>query len=180
MPAIRNAAACTAAFLLGACGSEEPAGLTYNLVLDAQGLVFAGSDASRARFPFGSDRAAIERGAAAAYGTGATRRANSAACDGGPMAFSSYGPIQLAFRRERLVGWAMRAGATAAAPGNIAPGITRAQLEQLVAIRMVPDPVMGGEFVYGTPTGPIHGVLEGADPDARVVAMFAGATCTSD
>lgn len=177
---MRGAAAMVVALLLGGCGGEPPAAPTYNLVLDAQGVVFVGSDATYARFPFGTPKADVERAAAAVYGDAKARRTNSAECGAGPMAFTSYGAIQLGFQRDRLVGWTMRRAAAGAGEGGIAPGITRMQLDRLAAIRMMPDPAVPGEFVYRTPTGPIRGVLAGRGPQARVEALFAGTACAAN
>ncbi|WP_121117998.1 hypothetical protein [Croceibacterium ferulae] len=175
----RGAAPCAVALLLGACGEEPPPAPTYDLMLDAQGVVFAGSDGSRARFPFGTARAEVEQAAAAVYGAEAARRSAGSKCDAGPMAFTSYGPLQLGFQQEQLAGWTIRAGATAATEGSIAPGITRAQLEELTPIYTSPDPALPGEFRYGTPSGAIHGVLAGSGPQARVAALFSGTVCRS-
>lgn len=174
---MRGAAAVAVALLLAACGGEQPRGPTYNLILDAQGVVFVGSDATYARFPFGTGRAELERAAATVYGSDAARRSAGTACATGPMDFTSYGPIQLAFRQDELVGWTIRAGAHVATRGSIAPGITRTALERLTTISMVPDPALPGKFVYRTPSGPIQGVLTGGTPEAKVDALFAGTNC---
>lgn len=179
MATVRGAAALAAALLLGGCGDEPPAAVAYRLILDAQGVVFAGDDLRHARFPFGSRRAAIEEAAAAVYGAAAATRSVSNGCAAGPMSFTSYGPIQLAFRQGHLTGWTMRRGAAAAAESSIAPGVTRAQLEDLAAIQMVRDPSLPGEFAYRTPAGVIRGVLSGPGPEAQVQALFAGTVCTS-
>ena len=177
MLTIRGAAAFAVALLLVGCGGEPPPSVAYNLILDAQGVVFAGADASYARFPFGSPRSEIEQAAGVVYGEAAAVRSVSRVCAAGSMAFTSYGPIQLAFQQGKLAGWTMRRGATAAAEGSLAPGITRAQLERLTAIQMVSDPAQPGEFVYRTPAGAIRGVLMGNGPQARVEALFAGTVC---
>lgn len=178
MATVRGAVALAAALLLGGCGDEPPAAVAYRLILDAQGVVFAGDDTTHARFPFGSPRAAIEETAAVVYGAAAATRSVSDACAAGPMAFTSYGPIQLAFRQGHLTGWTMRRGAAAAVEGSIALGITRAQLQDLAAIHMVRDPSMPDEFAYRTPAGVIRGVLSGPGSQAQVEALFAGTVCT--
>ena len=68
-------AATVVALLLGGCDDPPAPAVSRQLVLDAQGVVFAGSDGSHYRFPFGSSRAAVERMGAAVYGAEAARRA---------------------------------------------------------------------------------------------------------
>ncbi|KHL25752.1 hypothetical protein PK98_03785 [Croceibacterium mercuriale] len=178
MRIVRSAAAIAAAFLPCACDDPPAPAAPRALILDAQGVVFAGDDGSYDRLPFGSARATVEAMGAAAYGDGVARRAASDACTAGAMAFTSYGPIQLGFQHDRLVGWTMRGGADVAAEGGIAPGITRARLQRLTGLRMVPEPALRGEFAYRTPAGEIRGVLAGSGPEAPVEALFAGITCT--
>lgn len=175
---VQGAAALAAAFLPCACHDAPPPAPARDLILDAQGVVFADGDGAYDRLPFGSARAAVEAVGAAAYGGKVARRSASDACTAGPMAFTSYGPIQLGFQQDRLVGWTMRGGASAAAEDGIAPGMTRARLQRLTGLRMVPAPALPGEFAYRTPAGEIRGVLAGSGPEARVEALFAGVTCT--
>jgi hypothetical protein len=173
----RGAAALAAAFLPCACHDAPAPAPSRALILDARGVVFAGDDGSYDRLPFGSARATVEALGAVAYGGAVARRSATEACTAGPMAFTSYGPIQLGFQQDRLVGWTMRGGAIAATEGGIAPGITRARLQRLTGLRMVPAPALPGEFAYRTPAGEIRGVLAGSGPEARVEALFAGVTC---
>lgn len=181
MPVLWSAAASAVALLLlGACRGEAPLALTYDLILDAQGVVFAGSDATYARFPFGSPRTEIEQAAEVVYGEGVALRSASQGCGAGPMVFTSYGPIQLAFQQGEMVGWTMRRGAVAATEDSIAPGMTRAALERVTTVHMESDPNQPGKFAYRTPAGPIRGMLTGNGSQARVEALFAGTVCEAE
>ena len=65
----RGVAAIGAALLLGACDDAPGPVAQRNLILDAQGVVFAGGAAPPDRFSFGSRRAEIEQAAADVDGT---------------------------------------------------------------------------------------------------------------
>jgi len=171
--------AAGAALLLAACGGADAPAPPDNLILDAQGVVFARADGTFDRHPFGTPRAAVEDAADAVYGDASARRSTNPECGAGPMAFTAYGAIQLSFRDERLAGWTMRRGAVAVSEDGIAPGMTRMQLDRQAGVRLVAGSTLPGEFAYRTAAGTIGGVLAGTGPGATVEALFAGTTCTS-
>ena len=139
------------------------------LVVDANGVGVKGKPVLR----FGTARAEVEEALTQAFGAEPDRGEN-AECGAGPMQFSSYGPLQVAFQDGLLAGWFLRPGTEAATSDGVQPGTTSlAMLKEEREIREL-DTTLSGEFEY---TSADYGTIGGFTEDGRIVSLHAGMTC---
>jgi hypothetical protein len=152
------------------------------LALDAEGLRFVDQQSGRARLlAVGSARDQAEEAMARARPEVPDRSHNSE-CGAGPMDFTSYGPFRLHFQDDRLVGWSAGPGPSAeayATMDGIAVGSPRHEVEARRTLSMVEGSTLGEEFVIAPGSGEagIAGIFGGPGEEARVEALWAGATC---
>lgn len=182
---IRTALVAALPLALVACGQSEtpPTGndrqaaapvnervARAKIVVDANGLVSKGADPLR----FGARRAQVDAFARKAFGA-APETSRNEECGAGPMEFSRYGPLQLAFQDDNFAGWFLRAGEGVVTSDGIAPGTTT--LESLKLERQVQqlDTTVEGEFQYTTAG---YGTITGfAEPDGTITGLQAGVSC---
>ncbi|HCJ20736.1 MAG TPA: hypothetical protein DHV64_04225, partial [Erythrobacter sp.] len=96
-------------------------------------------------------------------------------CGAGPMDFSQFGPLQIAYLDGSFAGWFVRAGEGVVTADGIAPGVTT--LDALQDERQVQqlDTTLEGEFQYTTGD---YGTITGfAAPDGSIDALQAGISC---
>ncbi|MBX7527030.1 hypothetical protein [Qipengyuania vesicularis] len=177
-------------FALAACGSgadtdtieagESPAATSAKssmvedhadalLVVDANGVGARGADV----FRFGSPRTQVDAGLAKAFGSAAETGENFD-CGAGPMQFSNYGPLQVAYQDGNLAGWFLREGEAAATSDGVQPGSTSFHLlKQERQVREL-DSTLPGEFEY---TSADYGTIGGFVEDGVVKSLHAGMTC---
>lgn len=138
-------------------------------MLDANGLGAKGIEALN----FGSTRAEVEALATQAFGEMPTKSSNEE-CGAGPMDFSQYGPLQVAFQDGKFAGWFLRTGEGVVTSDGVRPGIS---IEELRKERLVQElnTTLEGEFQYTTAD---YGTITGfADEDGTVTALQAGVSC---
>ena len=181
---IRTALLLALPLALAACGQSEPApepvetaplAASVNLsdvviVVDANGLGAKGEEPLR----FGAPRDEVDKAIEAAFGAAPGTSSNEE-CGAGPMEFSQFGPLQIAYMDGSFAGWFVRAGEGVVTADGIAPGVTT--LDALQDERQVQqlDTTLEGEFQdttgdYGTITG-------FAAPDGSIDALQAGISC---
>lgn len=173
---------------LVACGSpdpapEDPVGTTSpsttslveridgaKLVMNADGFGAKGAEPLR----FGATREAADAAASAAFGASGEQSSNDE-CGAGPMEFSQYGPLQLAYLDGKFAGWFLRGGDGMVTSDGIKPGVTT--LDALKGERQVQelDTTLEGEFQYTTAD---YGTITGfADEGGNITALQAGVSC---
>ncbi len=174
-------------FVLAACGEREAAPApsedttrpTTNplvervagarIVVDANGLGAKGSEPLR----FGSTRDEVDAVAAQAFGQPGGQSRNEE-CGAGPMDFSEYGPLQIAFLDGRFAGWFLREGEGVVTSDGIRAGIP---LDTLKSERQVQaqDTTLEGEFSYTTAD---YGTITGfVDESGTITGLQAGMSC---
>ena len=142
--------------------------------LSANGLVIGSPAATTIVFESAQDE--TERRISAILGPLERREVNGE-CGAGRMEFSHWGPLQLSFAEDRLIGWYLTGPGSIVTTDGIAPGLTRAQLETERSVVME-DSTLDYEFSYGTPDGgQIYGFFSGGGADATVEALHAGYNC---
>ena len=139
------------------------------LVVDSNGVGAQGSPTLR----FGTARSEVDSALAAAFGSRGETSEN-AECGAGPMQFSTYGPLQVAYQDDKLVGWFLRAGDEVATSDGVQPGTTPlAMLKAERQLREI-DSTLPGEFQY---TSADYGTIGGFAEDGVVTSLNAGMTC---
>lgn len=182
-------AVLAAAAALAGCGPEPVAAPTApatqaaapvdrsKIVLGAEWAAFGRSPATTRRFAFGSPRADVDAAASAAMGP-PTDRSSNAECSEGPLAFSHYGPLRLAFREGRFTGWFVEEGGRAATGDGVRPGALIRDLRVTRRTRMISDSTLEGEFNYEAADGTrIFGFTSGEGRARKVASLYAGDTC---
>lgn len=139
------------------------------LVVDANGVGPKGTEP----FRFGSKRDEVDAGLTKAFGT-APEIGENAECGAGPMQFSSYGPLQVAYQDDRFAGWFLRAGEGVTSVDGIRPGVTTlSALKGERAVREI-DSTLPGEFEY---TSADFGTIRGFSVGDTITALQAGLSC---
>ena len=139
------------------------------LVVDANGVGAKGQDI----FRFGSDRATVDAGLAEAFGSEPEKGENFD-CGAGPMQFSNYGPLQVAYQDGKLSGWFLREGEGMTTSDGVRPGTTTlALLKEERPLREL-ESTLPGEFEY---TSADYGTIGGFSEDGVVTSLHAGMTC---
>lgn len=180
---IKRALLIALPFALVACGGREDSGepvadvasaderlADAKLVVSADGVGARGSDPIR----FGAMREEVDAMAAETFGSDAEESSNEE-CGAGPMDFSQYGPLQLAFLDGKLAGWFLREGEAVATSDGVRPGVST--LDALKGERQVQelDTTLEGEFQYTTAD---YGTITGfADEAGNIDALQAGVSC---
>ena len=140
------------------------------LVVSADGVGARGSEPLR----FGATREEVDAMAAQAFGSEGEESSNEE-CGAGPMDFSQYGPLQLAFLDGKFAGWFLREGDAVATSDGVRPGVST--LDALKGERQVQelDTTLEGEFKYTTAD---YGTITGfADEAGNIDALQAGVSC---
>ena len=182
---IRNSLLIALPLALVACGkSEEPPAAEATqasapleqrlagarLVVDANGLAAKGEEGPR----FGAARAEVDGLAEKAFGAAGETSRNEE-CGAGPMEFSQYGPLQVAYQDGNFAGWFLRAGEGVVTSDGIAPGTTTLEALQLERQVQQLNTTLEGEFQYTTAD---YGTITGfAEPDGTITALQAGGSC---
>lgn len=194
---MRTVSLLAVSLLLAACGDEpssEVAGSetstkpTTNpiieervsqaaVVVNANGLV-DGASGSRGSVRFGAARAEVDALVKNAL-KAESEQSSNAECGAGPMEFSDFGPLQIAYQDGKFVGWYLaNGGGDVVTSDGVAPGIAMAQLKEWRPVRIITDSTLEGEFEYHTRDGGmITGFFEGSQNDGRIVALQAGLNC---
>lgn len=139
------------------------------IVVDANGVGPKGAET----FRFGTARGDVDPALAKAFGAEGEQGENFD-CGAGPMQFSSYGPLQVAYQDGKLAGWYLRAGDRMATSDGVQPGTTT--LEGLKGERQLRelDTSLPGEFEYTTAD---YGTIGGFSEDGVITSLHAGMTC---
>ncbi|MDG5751031.1 hypothetical protein P8R33_07940 [Qipengyuania sp. XHP0211] len=140
------------------------------IVVSADGVGARGSEPLR----FGATREEVDVMAAQAFGSQGEESSNEE-CGAGPMDFSQYGPLQLAFLDGKFAGWFLREGDAVATSDGVRPGVST--LDALKGERQVQelDTTLEGEFQYTTAD---YGTITGfADEAGNIDALQAGVSC---
>ena len=146
-------------------------------ILSAGGAGFGRASASAIRFSFGASRAEVEKAADAALGAARERSANGE-CGEGPLEFTDYPGLRLAFQNGKFEGWLAREDAHIITSDGIRPGTFLRDLRITRSVRFVEGSTLDGEFEYLAADGNwIGGFVEGAEREAKVVSLYAGLTC---
>ncbi|MBX7496348.1 hypothetical protein K3172_10830 [Qipengyuania sp. 6B39] len=140
------------------------------MTVDANG--FVGKDGSAVRFGVTSEEADAK--AREIFPEGPIKSSQTE-CGAGPMEFSKFGPLDLAFLDGKFAGWFLRKGDGIVTTDGIAPGVTT--LDALKGERQVQelDTTLEGEFQYTTAD---YGTITGfADDSGNITALQAGVSC---
>ncbi|MBX7481036.1 hypothetical protein [Qipengyuania qiaonensis] len=180
---IRKSILIVLPLVLAACGQSEtapepvetaaPAKVEpgdVKVVVDANGLGAKGTDL----FRFGAPRREVDATVEKAFGSMPEKSSNEE-CGAGPMDFSQFGPLQIAYMDGEFRGWFLREGAGVATTDGVRPGVTT--LESLKLERPVRqlDTALDGEFEYTTAD---YGTITGfAEDGTAVTALQAGLSC---
>lgn len=142
------------------------------LTLEGEGLrVFDAESGSARPVPFGTSSSETIDIVSAVLAAAPREQGENADC-GGSFATWEQG-LGLWFVRDRLAGWAVRAGSdTLTTASGIGIGSTRSELESVYDAQVMRSS-LGTEFTAGN----IAGVLDSPAADGRVIAMWAGITC---
>lgn len=139
------------------------------LVVEADGAAAMGKPTMQ----FGTPRETVEPALALAFGS-KPKRSERSDCGGGPMQFSSYGPLTLTFQDDKFVGWTLEEGLSVATSDGVQPGTTPfALLKDEREVREISSS-LGGEFEYTTAD---YGTIGGFAEDGRIVSLHAGVNC---
>lgn len=140
------------------------------VVVDANGLGAKGDEPLR----FGAAREEVDKAIEAAIGSAPERSSNDE-CGAGPMEFSQFGPLQIAYMDDEFRGWFLREGEGVATSDGVRPGATT--LDTLKRERQVRalDTTLDGEFEY---TAADYGTITGFAEDGELVSgLQAGISC---
>ena len=140
------------------------------VVVDANGLGAKGDEPLR----FGAAREEVDKAIEAAIGSAPERSSNDE-CGAGPMEFSQFGPLQIAYMDDEFRGWFLREGEGVATSDGVQPGTTT--LDTLKRERQVRelDTTLEGEFEY---TAADYGTITGFAEDGELVrGLQAGISC---
>ncbi len=151
------------------------------LALDPEGLRFVDPQTGRTSLlAFGRSQSETERALTPVLGKGTARGTNSE-CGAGPVDMLHYGALTLNFQDDVFLGWFLGGREGKSDLGNMAGigiGATRAEVEDVLAIRMLEGSTLGTEFQSGPKDDVgIGGLFGGPGKDARVDALWAGLTC---
>ena len=147
------------------------------LGLDADGLRIVNPESGSTRpIAFGDSMAAVMRQLVALRGP--AERARNEECGAGPIDVASWSDgLRLAFQDDLFVGWSVdgrqpgaEAFTTLAGLGVQSP---RTVLDSAYAAT-VEETSLGTEFAAAG----LYGILDSAQPDARVETMWAGVSCS--
>ncbi len=149
------------------------------LALSAEGLELVDPTTGVARHVlFGSDLAPLIT-VLNRVQRAAPERAHNDECGPGPLEFAIWpGGLNVLSQQGKFVGWSVNHGEqgrpkpTLATLSGIGIGSTRSELEAAYTAQ-VTETTLGTEFAAGE----LYGVLGSAKPDARITAMWAGASC---
>lgn len=180
---IRNALLLALPLALAACGQSDPVPETsqnsapagdpladVQVVVDADGLGAKGTEPLR----FGEPRDAVDGAIAKALGS-APETSRNEECGAGPMDFSQFGPLQLAYMDGLLRGWFLREGEGVATSDGVRPGVTTLEGLKLEREVRALDTTLPGEFEYTTAD---YGTITGfAEDGVTVTALQAGVSC---
>jgi len=140
------------------------------VVVDANGLGPKGEEPLR----FGAPRAEVDSAIEAAFGSAPERSSNDE-CGAGPMEFSQFGPLQIAYMDDEFRGWFLREGEGVATSDGVRPGTTTlVSLKRERQVRAL-DTSLEGEFEY---TAADYGTITGFAEDGELVSgLQAGISC---
>lgn len=150
-----------------------------SLALSGEGLDFVSERGSVRHLLFGAPAAQAIEAVSRTRGGAAPQRGRNGECGAGPIDMATW-PDGLTVMGQdgRFVGWSLARGAAAGASAGpatmagIGVGSTRRELEAAYAAE-VRATTLGQEFAAGD----LFGLLDGAGPDARIDAMWAGTSC---
>ena len=145
------------------------------LNLTGGALSFVDPNSGRAReLAFETERAVIERAVEAALGAPAERGSNGE-CGEGAMDFARMpGGLLVWFQQGKFAGWFLdgRDGAKLTTASGIGIGSTRKALLDVYDAE-ISESSLGQEFTAGE----LSGLLSGAEPGAKVTAIWSGQVC---
>lgn len=154
---------------------------TPALAIDPEGLRFVDPQTGRTSLlAFGRNQSETERALTPVLGEGTARGTNSE-CGAGPVDMLHYGALTLNFQDDEFLGWFLGGRDGKSDLTNMAGigiGSTRAEVEDVLAIRMLEGSTLGAEFQSGPQDGAgIGGLFGGPGKDAQVDSLWAGLTC---
>lgn len=190
---MRTAILISLALALAACGGSdstpgEPAATASpsdplaehlegaKMLVDANGLGWKGPGSS-IHIGFGASRKEVDSALAATFGSLGEHSRNEE-CGAGPMEFTDYGALKIAYQAGRFVGWYLDEAEGVVTSDGVGPGMALAQLQEWRMVRVITDSTLEGEFEYQTHDGGmITGFFEGSQNDGSIVALQAGLNC---
>lgn len=142
------------------------------IVVDSNGVGPKGKEP----FRFGSPRGEVDAALAKAYGS----EPKLADCDdpgSGDMRSSDFGPLQVVYEDDRMVGWLLRPGRGVTTLDGVRPGTTTySGLRSERPVRRINSDYLGG-FEY---TAADYGTIGGSANGDRITLLTAGLSCPSD
>lgn len=143
---------------------------TPRLVLEGEGLrVFLAPSGSARPIPFGTPMADALGTVTTVKGTAPTDSGTMEDCG---VDYAAWPDLTLYFSRDEFAGWSAAPGSRLTTASGIGIGATRAQLDDVYDAD-VAESTIGIEFTAGS----LAGLLESEDRYARILHMWAGATC---
>lgn len=143
--------------------------------LDPDGLGVVGLSGVPKDLKFGLGQAEAVRILAEDYEV-AGKASTNAECGAGPIDFVEWpSGLSTLFQEGKFVGWSLNRRATRGPTtmAGIRPGSTRAELVAAYSGVKIEETTLGQEF----DAGGLYGILDGAGPDAKIDAMWAGTSC---
>lgn len=166
----QEAAQATPANAVAAAPSSATAPASASLVLEGAGLRIPGASPPRT-IAFETPEATTIEALTAAFGGPPTERGANAECGEGAMQFAEWKDrIRVWFKEGRFAGWDAKGDLKTA--GGVGIGSTRAAAAALPGFE-VEESTLGIEFGASG----LSGILASSSADARVTALWAGATC---
>ncbi len=139
------------------------------IVVDANGVGARGSEP----FRFSAPRGEVDAALSDAFGSEPELGENSE-CGAGPMQFSTYGPLTVAYQDDRFAGWFLRPGERVTTVDGIRPGTTTFQaLKDERQVREI-ESTLPGEFEY---TSLDYGTIRGFSEGETITGLQAGLSC---
>lgn len=143
------------------------------LALDGEGLrIFNSTSGSSRAIPFGIGKAEALNMLQSVQGGPPSNQGAHIDC-GATNAVWQDG-LTVWFARDKFVGWSLASAASSLSTvGGLKVGTTRSELEDGAAVAAIARSSLGEEFSAGN----VAGLLDSADPSARVTNLWAGAVC---
>lgn len=141
--------------------------------------IFAEPGGAARAIPFGSDAAMVI--ATIEKLRGPAKRGDNDECGAGPVQFAHFGGLSLLFQEDKFGGWSLapdEAGGISTM-GGIAIGSRRTALNAAFPLtEILLESTLGTEFYTGGDgDNGISGLLDSADPQAKITHLWTGLDC---
>jgi len=159
--------------------SATPARAGVTLALSGEGLDFVTERGSVRHLVFGTPAAQTVDAVSKTYSGMDPQRGHNAECGAGPLDMATWKDgLSVMLQGGRFVGWSVSpreaeiGDSSLTTIAGIGIGSTRRELEAAYTA-LVRETTLGQEFAAGD----VFGVLDGAGPSARIIALWAGESC---